>query len=137
MYLFQPQVYTAQATADDAGQIFDPSLKKKKKKKKTPFDPSAFEDGTTADVAQAENGIEKEDAEKENREDKDEALQREIEQCEVFVVLFDESANDCLQSKQMDVHVRCWDFRSESDDDVYYTSVFLGILQLMTSRRSC
>ncbi|XP_037283981.2 eukaryotic translation initiation factor 2 subunit beta isoform X2 [Rhipicephalus microplus] len=51
--------------------IFDPSLKKKKKKKKTPFDPSALEDGSAADVAQAENGIEKEDAEKENREDKD------------------------------------------------------------------
>ncbi|KAL1475882.1 hypothetical protein MTO96_019105 [Rhipicephalus appendiculatus] len=55
--------------ADDES-IFDPSLKKKKKKKKTPFDPSALEDGS-ADVAQAENGIEKEDAEKENREDKD------------------------------------------------------------------
>ncbi|KAL3181292.1 hypothetical protein MRX96_008788 [Rhipicephalus microplus] len=56
--------------ADDES-IFDPSLKKKKKKKKTPFDPSALEDGSAADVAQAENGIEKEDAEKENREDKD------------------------------------------------------------------
>lgn len=53
------------------------------------------------------------------------ALQREIEQCEVFVVLFDESANDCLQSKQMDVHVRCWD-SAQKVTTRYYTSVFLG-----------
>lgn len=59
------------STMADDESIFDPSLKKKKKKKKTPFDPSALEDGSAADVAQAENGIEKEDAEKENREDKD------------------------------------------------------------------
>lgn len=53
------------------------------------------------------------------------ALQREIEQCEFFVVLFDESANDCLHSKQMDVHVRCWD-SAQKVTTRYYTSVFLG-----------
>uniref|UniRef100_A0A2R5L7N8 Eukaryotic translation initiation factor 2 subunit 2 n=1 Tax=Ornithodoros turicata TaxID=34597 RepID=A0A2R5L7N8_9ACAR len=56
--------------ADDEA-LFDPTLKKKKKKKKTPFDPSAFEDGAAPDQA-TENGIEKEDAEKENKDEKEE-----------------------------------------------------------------
>lgn len=42
-----------------------------------------------------------------------------------FVVLFDELANDCLQSNQMDVHVKCWD-SAHKVTARYYTSVFMG-----------
>lgn len=35
-------------------------------------------------------------------------LHHDIEECENYVILFDESANDYLYRKQMDVHVRYW-----------------------------
>ncbi|XP_077484032.1 uncharacterized protein LOC144094048 [Amblyomma americanum] len=53
-------------------------------------------------------------------------LQHEIEQCGSYVVLFDESLNDYLQRKQMDIHVRYWDAVSERVTTRYYTSVFMG-----------
>ncbi|XP_077484977.1 uncharacterized protein LOC144095035 [Amblyomma americanum] len=53
------------------------------------------------------------------------SLQRAIEWCENYVVLFDESANECLQEKQMDVHIRFWD-SSRKVVTKYYTSVFMG-----------
>ncbi|CAN7945535.1 unnamed protein product [Ixodes hexagonus] len=52
-------------------------------------------------------------------------LQREVEQCEHYVVLFDESANDYLHRKQMDVHIRFWN-SSHKVATRYYTSVFMG-----------
>ncbi|CAN7940621.1 unnamed protein product [Ixodes hexagonus] len=52
-------------------------------------------------------------------------LQREVEQCEHYVVLFDESANGYLHRKQMDVHIRFWNL-SLKVATRYYTSVFMG-----------
>ncbi|CAN7985972.1 unnamed protein product [Ixodes hexagonus] len=52
-------------------------------------------------------------------------LQREVEQCEHCVVLLDESANDYLHRKQMDVYIRFWN-SSHKVATRYYTSVFMG-----------
>lgn len=53
------------------------------------------------------------------------SLQREIENSDYYVVLFDESGNEFLQQKQMDVHVRCWN-SSHKVETRYLTSVFMG-----------
>lgn len=53
------------------------------------------------------------------------STQRDIENSDYYVVLFDESENDYLHQKQMDVHVRYWDL-SQRVATRYYTSVFMG-----------
>lgn len=53
------------------------------------------------------------------------ALQQEIENSDCYVVLFDESGNDFLHQKQMDVHVRYWN-SSHNVATRYLTSVFMG-----------
>ncbi|XP_070386740.1 uncharacterized protein [Dermacentor albipictus] len=53
------------------------------------------------------------------------ALQRDIKDCDYYVVLFDESTNDYLQRKQLDVHIRFWN-SSHKVATRYYTSVFMG-----------
>ncbi|XP_077545839.1 uncharacterized protein LOC144158676 [Haemaphysalis longicornis] len=53
------------------------------------------------------------------------SLQQEIEKADCYVVLFDESANDFLHQKQMDVHIRYWD-SSQRVTTKYFTSVFMG-----------
>ncbi|KAK8788935.1 hypothetical protein V5799_021289 [Amblyomma americanum] len=53
-------------------------------------------------------------------------LQRELEQSDGYTVLFDESLNDCLQKKQMDIHLRYWSTMPERVTTRYYTSVFMG-----------
>lgn len=53
------------------------------------------------------------------------SLQQEIEKSDCYVVLFDESANDFLHQKQMDVHIRYWD-SSQRVTTRYFTSVFMG-----------
>lgn len=52
-------------------------------------------------------------------------LQQEVQKSDYYVVLFDESGNDFLQEKQMDVHVRYWD-SSHKVATRYYTSAFMG-----------
>ncbi|KAL1417359.1 hypothetical protein MTO96_026938 [Rhipicephalus appendiculatus] len=52
-------------------------------------------------------------------------LREEVQNSEYHVVLFDESMNDFLQEKQMDVHVRYWD-SSHKVVTRYYTSAFMG-----------
>lgn len=53
------------------------------------------------------------------------SLQREIDLRNYYVVLFDESLNDYLQQKQMDIHIRYWD-ASHKVATRYFTSVFMG-----------
>lgn len=53
-------------------------------------------------------------------------LQRELEQSDGYTVLFDESLNDYLQRKQMDIHVRYWSTMPERVTTRFYTSVFMG-----------
>ncbi|XP_049270810.1 uncharacterized protein LOC125758087 [Rhipicephalus sanguineus] len=53
------------------------------------------------------------------------SVHRAIEKCDCYVVLFDESANDYLHQKQMDVHIRYWD-ASQRITTRYLTSVFMG-----------
>lgn len=53
------------------------------------------------------------------------SLQREIENSDYYVVLFDESMNEFLQQKQMDVHVRFWN-SAHKVETKYLTSMFMG-----------
>lgn len=53
------------------------------------------------------------------------SLQREIDLCDYYVVLFDESLNDYLQQKQMDIHIRYWN-ASHKVATRYFTSVLMG-----------
>ncbi|KAH8031778.1 hypothetical protein HPB51_020849 [Rhipicephalus microplus] len=53
-------------------------------------------------------------------------LQRELEQSDGYTVLFDESLNDYLQRKQMDIHVHYWSTMPERVTTRFYTSVFMG-----------
>ena len=47
-----------------------------------------------------------------------------VKEAKDYVVLFNESLNDALQSKQLDVLVRLWD--ANKVHSRYYTSKFLG-----------
>ena len=51
-------------------------------------------------------------------------LRDQVKEISDYVVLFDESLNEGLQSKQMDIFVRFWDGNKVSTR--YYTSKFLG-----------
>ncbi|KAH7978067.1 hypothetical protein HPB49_004355 [Dermacentor silvarum] len=53
-------------------------------------------------------------------------LQCELEQSDGYTILFDESLNDCLHRKQMDIHLRNWSTMPERVTRRYYTSVFMG-----------
>ncbi|KAL3216920.1 hypothetical protein MRX96_032708 [Rhipicephalus microplus] len=53
-------------------------------------------------------------------------LQRELEQSDGYTVLFDESLNEYLQRKQIDIHVRYWSTMPERVTTRFYTSVFMG-----------
>lgn len=53
------------------------------------------------------------------------ALQREVENSDCYVVLFNESANEFMHQKQMDVHVRYWN-SSHNVTTKYLTSIFMG-----------
>jgi len=44
-----------------------------------------------------------------------------------FVVMFDESLNNKLQEKQMDIVLRFWDEELHKVETRYYTSQFLGV----------
>lgn len=52
-------------------------------------------------------------------------VQQEIKKSDCCVILFDESRNDFLHQKQMDVHIRHWD-SSRRVTTRYFTSVIMG-----------
>ncbi|KAJ8048381.1 hypothetical protein HOLleu_00669 [Holothuria leucospilota] len=45
---------------------------------------------------------------------------------ENYIIMFDESLNEIKNSKQMDIHVRGWNRKTNQVDSRYYSSVFMG-----------
>lgn len=55
-----------------------------------------------------------------------EQLKQRINQCDCFVVCFDESLNKCSQKQQMDIAIRFWCINKNAVVTHYYSSAFLG-----------
>lgn len=53
-------------------------------------------------------------------------MDSEMKNVKYFVLMYDESHNDSLEQKQLDVHVKYWDEEKNQVVTKYYDSQFMG-----------